>query len=219
MIHSIIQVYLSVSLPITHPRPSSCPLAEQEDRATTGDSVEQLSHKRIVPRGLFSSAADTANGRTVLDQIAGDFSQQSEIAPSMLVADAGRIFLKRDIQHPMQAVFNQPVLTDGGELPLIFNGHTGQKIPLFCRDCSLRFDHPTRFHRQNALYSRPFFEHVQLGWYWMHKHPATDETSMTLVKGIQHGLQRRRHGKGMLLKPGFHPVQGALLIAFHREYI
>jgi hypothetical protein len=48
-----------------------------------------------------------------LDQIDGDFSQQSEIVPSMLVADAGSIFLKRDIQHPMQAVFNQPVLTDG----------------------------------------------------------------------------------------------------------
>ena len=74
-----------------------------------------------VPRGLFSSAADTANGRTVLDQMNGDFSQQREIVPSMLVADAGSIFLKRDIQHPMQTVFNQPVLTDGGDLPLIFD--------------------------------------------------------------------------------------------------
>ena len=42
---------------------------------------------------------------------------------------------------------------------------------------------------------------------------------MTLVKGIQHGLQRSRHGKGMLLKPGFHRLQCSFLIPFHGEHI
>ena len=42
---------------------------------------------------------------------------------------------------------------------------------------------------------------------------------MTLVTGMQHRLQRSQHGKGMLLKPGFNHLQGALLIPFHREYI
>jgi hypothetical protein len=189
---------MPVSLSMTHPRPSSGPLPEENDRASAGDSAEQLSHKGIVPRGLFSSASDTASGWTVVEQIESNFSQQSEIVPSMLVPDAGRVFLKRDIQHPMQTVFNQPVLPYGGDLPLIFNWQTGQIKPPFCRDCSMRFDHPNRFHRQNAADSRPFCEHVQLGWYWVHKHPAPGETSMALVKGIQHGLQSTRHRKGML---------------------
>jgi hypothetical protein len=104
----------------------------------------------------------------------------------------------------METVFYRPVLADGGDLPLIFAGQAGEKEPPFCCDSSMRFDHPSRFHRQNALYSRPFFENFQLGWRRMHKHPAAGETSMTLVKGIQHGLQRSRHGKGMLRKPGFY---------------
>jgi hypothetical protein len=60
---------------------------------------EQLSHKRIIPSGLFSPASDTACARTVVYQIDGDFSQQSEILTGMLLSDSGRIFPKRDIQH------------------------------------------------------------------------------------------------------------------------
>src|SRR5690349_124577 len=95
-------------------------------------SEKQLSHKRITPSGLFSSAADTACGRAVVDQIDSDFSQQGKIVPSMLFPDTGSILLKRDIQHPMQTVFYRPVLADSGDLPLIFDGHAGQKIPFFC---------------------------------------------------------------------------------------
>ena len=53
----------------------------------------------------------------------------------------------------------------------------------------------------------------------MHKHPATGETTVLFVKGIQHWLHSSRHGKGMLRKPGFHRLQGAWLISFHREHI
>ena len=56
-----------------------------------------------------------------MDQIDGDFSQQSEVVPSMLVSDAGSIFLKRDIQYPMQTVFDGPVLAYCCDLPLIFD--------------------------------------------------------------------------------------------------
>ena len=77
----------------------------------------------------------------------------------MLVSDAGSILLKRDIQHPMQTVFNRPVLRDRGDLPLVVNGHTGQKIPFFCCDGSMWFDHPNRFHRQDALDARPVLEY------------------------------------------------------------
>ncbi len=40
---------------------------------------------------------------------------------------------------------------------------------------------------------------------------------MTFVNGIQHWLQSRRYGKGMLCEPGFHRLQGAFLIPFHGE--
>ncbi len=69
-------------------------------------SDEQLSHEGIIPSGLFSFSSDTACGRTVVYQIDGDFSQKSEMVPSMMFSDSGSIFLKRDIQHPMQTVFN-----------------------------------------------------------------------------------------------------------------
>jgi hypothetical protein len=65
---------MPVSLSMTHPRPSSGPLPEENDTASTGDSAEQLSHKGIVPRGLFSSASDTASGWTVVEQIESNFS-------------------------------------------------------------------------------------------------------------------------------------------------
>ena len=42
---------------------------------------------------------------------------------------------------------------------------------------------------------------------------------MMFIKGIQHGLQRSWYGIGMLLKPGFHHVQGVVLIALHCEYL
>ena len=75
------------------------------------------------------------------------FREQGKMVPSMLFSDSGRIFLKRDIQHPMQTVFYRPVLAYGRYLPLIFDGHAGQKIPLFCRNASIRFALPNRFHR------------------------------------------------------------------------
>jgi hypothetical protein len=53
-----------------------------------------LGHKGIIPSGLFSSASDTASGWTVVEQIESEFSQQSEMVPSMLFPDSGRIFLK-----------------------------------------------------------------------------------------------------------------------------
>ena len=153
-------------------------------KANAYGSSKQLGHKGIIPSGLFSSASNTASGWTVVEQIESNFSQQSEIVPSMLFPDSGRIFRKCDIQHPMETVFYRPVLAYGGYLPLIFTGQAGKEIPLFCCHPSIRFDHPNRFHRQNAADSRPFSEHIELSWYWVHKHPAPGETTV---------MPRQRH--------------------------
>ncbi len=182
-------------------------------------SDEQLSHKGIIPSGLFSFPSDTACGRTAVDQIDGDFSQKSKIVPSMVFPDSGRIFLKRDIQHPMQTVFYRPVLAYCGYLPLIFAGQAGEEKTLFCPHSSIWFDQTNRFHRHDAFDSRPCLEHGQLRWRCLQKHPTTGETAMPFVKGIQYGLQRSRHRKGMLFKPGFHRLQGPFLIPFHSEHI
>jgi hypothetical protein len=72
---------------------------------TKASSDEQSCHKRIIPSGLFSSAADTAGGRTVLDQMNGDYTPQRQIVTGMVLSDAGRIFLKRDIQHERAGCF------------------------------------------------------------------------------------------------------------------
>ncbi|MGO8951591.1 MAG: recombinase family protein [Ktedonobacterales bacterium] len=55
--------------------------------------------------------------------------------------------------------FYRPVLAYCCYLPLVFDGQTGKEKTLFCRHSSIRFDHTNRFHRQDALYSRPFFKH------------------------------------------------------------
>jgi len=54
--------------------------------------------------------------------------------------------------------FYRPVLAYGGYLPLIFAGQAGEEKTLFCRNSSIWFDHTNRFHRHDALYSRPFFK-------------------------------------------------------------
>ncbi len=119
------------------------------------------------------------------------FRELSEIVTGMLLSDLGCIFPKRDTHYPMQTVFNAPVLAYCCYLLLIFRWQTGQEKPLFSRNNSTRFDHPNRLHHQNALYSRPFFEHVQLGWCEYTNTKAPGETTMTFVKGL-------------LRKPGFH---------------
>jgi hypothetical protein len=50
-------------------------------------------------------------------------------------------------------------------------------------------------------------------------HATTRETTMMLVKGIQHGFQRSRNDKGIFRKPGFHRLRVPLLIPFHGEHI
>jgi hypothetical protein len=93
----------------------------EADLLSHTSSDEQLRHEGIIPSGLFSFPSNPASGRTVGYQIDGDFSQQSEMAPSMMFSHAASIFLKRNIQPPMQTVFNRPVLAYCGYLPLIFD--------------------------------------------------------------------------------------------------
>jgi len=73
-----------------------------------------LGHKGVIPSSLFSFSSDTACGRTAVDQIDGDFSQKSEVVPSMVFPDSGSIFLKRGIQHPMQTVEGVSELREEG---------------------------------------------------------------------------------------------------------
>jgi hypothetical protein len=127
-------------------RISTCGVRAELKHSHTPLSDEQLSHEGIIPSGLFSFSSHTTCARTVMEQIESDFSQQSEIVPSMVFSDSGRVFLKRDIQHPMQTVFYRPVLAYRRYLPLIFAGQAGKEKPLFCCYSSIWFAHPNRLY-------------------------------------------------------------------------
>ena len=47
------------------------------------------------------------------DEVDGDLSQQCEIANSGAVANPAVILAEGDVKHPVQAVLDRPVLTNG----------------------------------------------------------------------------------------------------------
>ena len=67
----------------------------------------------IVPTGLEAFSVDPAFGSLVLpEQVEGDAVEHGKILRRMAGAFAVEVFAEADVEHPVQFVFDAPVLAD-----------------------------------------------------------------------------------------------------------
>ena len=76
-----------------------------------GQHLEQI---RFVPASSQALVLDAAFGRLLLlEQVQRNMTQNSEVLSAVAFSDTTVVFPKRDIQHPVQAIFNSPVCAYG----------------------------------------------------------------------------------------------------------
>ncbi len=67
----------------------------------------------MIPAGLKAFAFDAPLGRFVLfEEVECDPVQEREVLCGVALAFAAEVFAESDVEHPMQFVFNAPVLAD-----------------------------------------------------------------------------------------------------------
>jgi len=65
----------------------------------------------MIPAGLKTFAFDAPLGRFVLfEEVECDPVQEREVLCGVALAFAAEVFAESDVEHPMQFVFNAPVL-------------------------------------------------------------------------------------------------------------
>jgi hypothetical protein len=75
-------------------------------------ACERLDKEVVVPSGDFVFTSDASFARFSGKKIQGDFPEEGEVFRSVIDADATRVLTEGDIQDPVQAVLNCPVLDD-----------------------------------------------------------------------------------------------------------
>ena len=76
-------------------------------------SSQKSEHVIIIPGGLLAASADADPGCSVAtNKIDGDLAQDGQIASCRAIPDTAVILAERDIQDPMEPIFNRPVTAD-----------------------------------------------------------------------------------------------------------
>ena len=67
----------------------------------------------LTPASLFTLGFDATFGCLfLLEQVQGDVAQNSKVLRTVTPADAAVVFIKGDIQDPMEFIFNPPMSSD-----------------------------------------------------------------------------------------------------------
>jgi len=82
-----------------------------------------------VPSGFEALSLDSAFGRfVVFEQIEGDSIEDGEVLCGVASAFAVRVFAEADVEHPVQVVFDAPVLADHGVQPRRIGAEAGDVV-------------------------------------------------------------------------------------------
>jgi hypothetical protein len=74
----------------------------------------------VVPCCVESFSLDSSvGGLVVLEDVEGDAIEEGEVLRGVSCSFSAEVFAEADIEHPMQLVFNAPVLSDGPVEPCI----------------------------------------------------------------------------------------------------
>src|SRR3954470_6915416 len=87
-------------------------LLDQGSRMSlAGDDLE---HVVVVPGGFFAPTTEAGLTAAICgDEVAGDFTQQGEVAGGGAMAHPAVILTEGDVENPVQGVLDTPVPADG----------------------------------------------------------------------------------------------------------
>src|SRR2546430_11110436 len=76
-------------------------------------SGEDVAKILFTPSGFESPSFDATRGRLLLFQgVERHMSQHHKVLLAVILAHATGVFLKGDVEHPMQTIFDTPVVAD-----------------------------------------------------------------------------------------------------------
>lgn len=76
--------------------------------------MEDAQEEAIVPAGHLASPFDAAALALLLsEQVEGDMAQYGEVLGGIAGSDPALILMKREVQDPMNGVFDPPMAPDG----------------------------------------------------------------------------------------------------------
>jgi hypothetical protein len=74
---------------------------------------QKRQHVLVIPGGLLATSADADSGCSIaINEVNGDLAQNSQVASCRAIPDAAVILAERDIQDPMEPIFNRLVTAD-----------------------------------------------------------------------------------------------------------
>jgi len=96
----------------------------------------------VTPPSFESSGFDATLGRRFLfEQIERHVAQHHKVLLAVILAHATGVFLKGDVEHPMQTIFDTPVAADRAPKGLSIARQAAEVIAPFSRylltDCAL----------------------------------------------------------------------------------
>src|SRR6266702_6482676 len=125
-------------------------------------SGEDVAKILFTPSGFESPSFDATRGRLLLFQeVERHMSQHHKVLLAVILAHATGVFLKGDVAHPMQTIFDTPVAADRAPEGLSIARQAAEVIAPFSRyllaGFALCFDHA------NATQPRPCLFGIEIG--------------------------------------------------------
>src|SRR4051812_25318086 len=100
-----------------------------EPGSTHDVSLDELSHVGVVPRGLLALASQAGLAGVIgAGEVEGDPAQAGQVARGPALADAAVVLAEDDVQDPVQAVLDPPVVPDGPAEPDGIGLGAGQEV-------------------------------------------------------------------------------------------
>jgi hypothetical protein len=98
----------------------------------------QLEQERVIESRFGTLPFEGQFGWVTLEKVEGNMAQDGEVFGAVPGSEAGVVFPKRDIQRPMEGIFNGPVGARGVQQELGIRWQTGNEIRRFGLDVSPR---------------------------------------------------------------------------------
>src|SRR4051812_42219980 len=183
-------------------------------------ACDDLEHVGVVPGSLLAPATEAGLGAPVSgDQVESDLAQESEVARRRPVAHAAVIFAEGDVQHPMQRVLNAPVPADRPDQDGGIIVAACQEVADLGLDRAGAVDAPDRLDGQNRPQVRPAVQGLEVLDRRGHEDAPTDQATVALVKGVEHGSPLASSAQAGALELLAHSPKGAAVIGLKHQKI
>ena len=129
------------------------------------------------------------------DKVDGNLSQECKIADGSSVADPAIVFAEGDVEHPVQAVLDAPVLTNGPGENLRRVARTGQEVAELGFHLARAVDAANAFHGQDRLQAGPVPQRLQQSRLRTREYAAAYQTAVLVIEAVAGRTIRGTTGK------------------------